>query len=237
MGVGTYVKVGGVWQRVTRLYGKNSGTWEEAQNGYSKVSGTWELTHVAYAASSYTLKSSGSGSISVPSEANAIHFQYGVGGGGGGVRGVDYDKAGGESAGAGGGSGGYVSDVIFSVSGGSSYSYSVGSGGAAGNQTANFGHPAIASAGTATSVTGLFTLNAGGGGSGTGGGVQGPLRTNTAGTGGSASISGTRITSGQYLDSSYNVQTIGSTSDLTGGPRGTFNQTGSQYSVCKRRCS
>ena len=226
MGVGTFVKVSGVWQRVTRLYGKVSGVWQEADNGYSKASGTWELTHVAYAASGYTLKSSGSGSISVPSQANAIHFQYGVGGGGGATGGIDYDKAGGESSGAAGGSGAYISDVIYSVSGGSSYSYSIGSGGAAGNQTANFKHPRTGSAGTTTSVTGLFSLSAGGGGSLTGGGVQGPLASGSGGSAGTFSNSGTKITSGQYLDSSYNVQTIGSTSDLTGGPRGSFNKSG-----------
>ena len=224
MGVGTFVKVSGVWQRVTRLYGKVSGTWQEADSGYAKASGTYQLVHVAYAASSYTLKSSGSGSISVPSQANAIHFQYGVGGGGGATGGIDYDKAGGESSGAAGGSGAYISDVIYSVTGGSSYSYSIGSGGAAGNQTANFKHPRIGSAGTTTSVSGLFSLSAGGGGSLTGGGVQGPLASGSGGSAGTFSNSGTRITSGQYLDSSYNVQTIGSTSDLTGGPRGTFNQ-------------
>ena len=224
MGVGTFVKVSGVWQRVTRLYGKVSGTWQEADSGYAKASGTYQLVHVAYAASGYTLKSSGSGSISVPSQANAIHFQYGVGGGGGATGGIDYDKAGGESSGAAGGSGAYVSDVIYSVTGGSSYSYSIGSGGAAGNQTANFKHPRIGSAGTTTSVSGLFSLSAGGGGSLTGGGVQGPLASGSGGSAGTFSNSGTRITSGQYLDSSYNVQTIGSTSDLTGGPRGTFNQ-------------
>jgi hypothetical protein len=31
------------------------------------------------------------------------------------IRGADYDKAGGESAGAGGGSGAYISDKIFTV--------------------------------------------------------------------------------------------------------------------------
>ena len=59
--------------------------------------------------------SSGSGTFTVPQGANAIHIQAGVGGGGGAVQGADYDKAGGESAGAGGGSGAYVSDKVFSV--------------------------------------------------------------------------------------------------------------------------
>ena len=54
----------------------------------------------------------------------------------------------------------------------------------------------VASAGTNSTLSGstagaIFTLSAGGGAaSGTGGGVQGPLRTNTAGTAGAATISG-----------------------------------------------
>lgn len=135
---------------------------------------------------------------------------------GGATGGISYDKAGGESSGAAGGSAGYISDVIYSVSGGSSYSYSIASGGNAGNQSANFGHPKIGSAGGTTSVTGLFSLSGGGGASLTGGGVQGPLASGSGGSAGSFSNSGTRITSGQYLDSSFNLQTIGSTSDLTG---------------------
>lgn len=226
MSVGTFVKVSGVWRRVTRLYGKVSGTWREADEGYSKASGSWRLTHVAYPASGYTTRTSGSGTISIPSQANAIHFQYGVGGGGGATGGIDYDKAGGETPGAAGGSGAYISDVIYSVSGGSNYSYSIGSGGSAGNQTANFKHPRIGSAGTNTSVTSLFLLRAGGGGSLTGGGVQGPLASGSGGSAGTISSYGTKITSGQYLNSSYNVKNIGSTSELTGGPRGSFNKSG-----------
>ena len=36
--------------------------------------------------------------ITVPSLANAIHIQSAVAGGSGGMRGADYDKAGGESS-------------------------------------------------------------------------------------------------------------------------------------------
>ena len=95
---------------------------------------------------------------------------------------------------------------VFTVTEGETISYSIGSGGGApGNQTANFGQPKIGSAGTNTTLSGsttgsIFTLGAGGGASGTGGGVQGPLRTNTAGTAGSATISGSAITSGNFRD-------------------------------------
>ena len=57
--------------------------------------------------------------------------------------------------------------------------------------------------------------------------MQGPLRSNTAGTAGGLTINGTKITSGSYLDSSFTLKTVnGSNSDLTGGPVGSFNQQG-----------
>jgi hypothetical protein len=179
-------------------------------------------------ATSFTTLSSGSGTFAVPDNANAIHIQYAVGGGGGAAGGADYDKAGGESAGAGGGSGSYISDKIFSVTELETITYSIGSGGAAGNQTANFKQPRTASAGTNTTLSGsttgsIFTLGAGGGSSGTGGGVQGPLRTNTAGTAGSATISGSAVTSGIFVDSDYSVKNVTSN---TSGPVGSFNQSG-----------
>jgi hypothetical protein len=180
------------------------------------------------AATSFVELTSGSSTFSVPTGYNAIHIQYAVGGGGGAAGGADYDKAGGESAGAGGGSGAYISDKIFSVTELETITYSIGSGGAAGNQTANFKQPRIASAGTNTTLSGsitgsIFTLGAGGGSSGTGGGVQGPLRTNTAGTAGTATIDGTAITSGIFADSDNSIKNVTSN---TSGPVGTFNQSG-----------
>lgn len=140
---------------------------------YSLLMGS---TSGAKAASGYTTKGAGqSFTITVPTGYNALHIQYSVGGGGGATGGISYDKAGGESSGRSGGSGAYLSDVIFSVSEGASYAANTGSGGAGGNQTANFGHPKIASSGTLSRVNGLFQLNPGGGASLTGGGVQGPL--------------------------------------------------------------
>jgi len=179
-------------------------------------------------ATSFVELTSGTDTFSVPDGYNAIHIQYAVGGGGGAAGGNDYDKAGGESAGAGGGSGAYVSDKIFSVTEGETITYSIGSGGAPGNQTANFGQPRIADAGTNTTLSGsttgsLFTLGAGGGSSGTGGGVQGPLRTNTAGTAGTATIDGTEVTSGIFADSDNSVQNVTSN---TSGPTSTFNDSG-----------
>jgi len=224
----TYAKVSGTFQEIENAYGKVSGTWQEADEIYANVSGVWKLVFAAFTPGSIQTLSSGSGTFIVPDGANAIHIQASVGGGGGAAGGIGYDKAGGESAGAGGGSGAYVSDKVFSVTEGETISYSIGGGGAPGNQTANYGQPRVADAGTNTTLSGsttgsIFTLSAGGGSSGTGGGVQGPLRTNTAGTAGSATISGSVITSGNFRDSDGTTKAI---TTLTGGPVGTFNQSG-----------
>ena len=224
----TYGKVSGTFQEIENAYGKVSGVWQEADEIYAKVSGTWELVFAAFTAGTVQTLSSGSGTFIVPDGANAIHIQASVGGGGGAAGGVSYDKAGGESSGAGGGSGAYVSDKVFTVTEGETISYSIGGGGAPGNQTANFGQPKIGSAGTNTTLSGstagsIFTLGAGGGASGTGGGVQGPLRTNTAGTAGSATISGSAITSGNFRDSDGVTKAV---TTNTSGPVGSFNQSG-----------
>ncbi len=179
-------------------------------------------------ATSFVELTSGSSTFSVPDGYNAIHIQYAVGGGGGAAGGVSYDKAGGESAGAGGGSGAYVSDKIFSVTEGETITYSIGSGGAGGNQTSNFGQPKIADAGTNTTLSGsttgsLFTLGAGGGSSGINGGVQGPVRDNIVGTAGSATIGGTAVTSGIFADSDNSVKNV---TTNTSGPTSTFNDSG-----------
>jgi hypothetical protein len=175
-------------------------------------------------ATSFVELTSGSGTFSVPTGYNAIHIQYAVGGGGGAMRGADYDKAGGESAGAGGGSGAYISDKVFTVTEGETISYSVGSSGANGTGV----YSGSAGGGASTTISGsttgsIFTLTGGGGASASGGGVQGPLRSNTAGTAGSATISGSAVTSGIFVDSDNSVKNVISN---TSGPTGVFNQSG-----------
>ena len=224
----TYGKVSGAFKEIENAYGKVSGAWKEADEIYAKNSGTWELVFAAFTATSYSTLSSGSGSFTVPDGANALHIQASVGGGGGAAGGIDYDKAGGESAGAGGGSGAFVSDKVFTVVEGETISYSIGSGGAPGNQTGNYRQPRIADAGTNTTLSGstagsIFTLGAGGGSSGTGGGVQGPLRTNTVGSAGSGTVNGTVLTSGNFRDSDGTTKSI---TTLNSGPVGTFNVSG-----------
>jgi hypothetical protein len=178
-------------------------------------------------ATSFITISSGTTTNVVPLGYNAVHIQAAVGGGGGSICGADYDKAGGESAGAGGGSGAYISDKIFTVTAGETLTFVAGSGGAANN---NLGSKFSLSAsdGNNTTLSGsitgsIFTLTGGGGSSGLSGGVQGPLRTNTAGTAGADTISGTAITSGQFKNTSNVVVSV---TTNTSGPVGTFNQSG-----------
>ena len=219
-------KVSGTFQTITDISGNVAGTWKSIDEGYANVSGTWETVFIAFQATSFITLTGTSTTTVVPQGANAIHVQAAVGGGGGSVVGCDYDKAGGESAGAGGGSGAYVSDKIFSVVAGETLTLNAGTFGAANNNLgAKFS--VAASAGNTTSLSGsttgsIFSLTGGGGSSGLGGGVQGPLRTNTAGTAGAATISGTAITSGSFNQSGVVV----SVSTCTGGPVGTFNQSG-----------
>jgi hypothetical protein len=220
----TYGKVSGTFEEVENAYGKVSGVWQEADEIYAKNSGTWELVFAAFTATSLTTLSSGSGTFIVPDGANAIHIQASVGGGGGAMRGIDYDKAGGESAGAGGGSGAYISDKVFTVTEGETISYSVGSSGANGTGT----YSGSAGGGASTTISGsttgsIFTLTGGGGASASGGGVQGPLRSNTAGTAGSDTISGSVITSGNFRDTDLATKSV---TTLTSGPTGTFNSNG-----------
>jgi hypothetical protein len=178
-------------------------------------------------ATSFVELTSGSSTFSVPDGYNAIHIQYAVGGGGGAFRGAGYDRAGGESAGAGGGSGAYISDKILTVTESETITYSIGSSGAANNSAATR-YNGSSSPGTSTTLSGsstgsLFTLNGGGGASASGGGVQGPVRSNTAGTAGSATIGGTAITSGIFSDTDKSVKNVNTN---TSGPTSTFNDSG-----------
>ena len=172
------------------------------------------------------LTSSGSITTTVPTGANAIHIIAAVGGGGGGMMGADYDKAGGESAGGAGGSGAYISDKVFSVTAGETLTLVVGGGGA--NGTGN-GYSGSAGDGGNTTASGstsgsLFTLTGGTGGGVTGTvGVFGPLRTNYAGTAGTATISGTVRTSNTFVETDGTTININT---LNGGPVGSFNQHG-----------
>lgn len=226
----TYGKVSGVWEQAQNAYVKVSGVWQEVDEIYAKRFGDWKLVFISFAATPYvTLSGGSSGTFTVPIGANAIHIQSAVGGGGGAAGGIDYDKAGGESAGAGGGSGAYISDKVASVFDGTPYSYSIGTGGAPGNQTSNYGQPRVASAGTPTELIDesdgfrMFDLYPGGGSSGTGGGVQGPLRTNTAGSAGPNWETFVHYTSGIFKDTDGTMKSV---TTLTDGPVGVFNQMG-----------
>ena len=174
-----YIKVSSAWKQVNQAFFKSSSAWKEIQEGYIKESGVWKNFYTAFVATGFTTQTSNT-TVTVPDGANAIHVQAAVGGGSGGVKGADYDKAGGESAGAGGASGGYVSDQVYTVSEGETLTLTIGAAGAASsgsayNTTAGNGGNTVLSGATTGAI---FTLAGGTGGSGVNGGVQGPLRTN-----------------------------------------------------------
>ena len=219
-----YVKDGGSWREISSDTGQlyvhdgTSFTNKLITNAYVKDSGVWREIYTLFETTAF---SSTTGTVAVPQNANALHVQFAVGGGSGGVMGAEYDKAGGESAGAGGASGAYISDKVFTVTGGENLTITTG---AAGAKSAGSSYNTTAGNGGTTSISGsssgsLFSLAGGTGGSGTGGGVQGPLRSNNASVGGSATISGTVLTSGTTLDG-LNITSFNS------GPVGTFNQSG-----------
>jgi len=183
-----------------------------------------------FKATSYTTLTTPSTEV-VPNGANAIHIQQAVGGGSAGVNGGSYDKSGGESAGAGGGSGAYVSDKIFYVNAGETITFTVGEGGS-GNTGSNPNF--TANDGTDTSVSGSSTgsiavLGGGTGGYATGGSSSpntGPLRTNFAAVGGTATLSAS-VTSGSFIENDGTVETISpSTSPLSQGIVGVFDSGG-----------
>jgi uncharacterized protein YukJ len=62
----TYGKVSGTFEEIENAYGKVSGTWQEADEIYAKVSGVWEEVFIAFKATSFVTKSSGSGTFVVP---------------------------------------------------------------------------------------------------------------------------------------------------------------------------
>ena len=130
-----YIKVSSAWKQVNQAFFKSSSAWKEIQEGYIKESGVWKNFYTAFVATGFTTQTS-SGTATVPDGANAIHVQAAVGGGSGGVKGADYDRAGGESAGAGGASGGYVSDEVYSVTEGETLTLTIGAAGAASSGSA-----------------------------------------------------------------------------------------------------
>ena len=207
-------------------------------------SGTIKISDF-YACSKFVAQSfsslTSSTTSTVPPGANAVHIEFAVAGGGGGCGGADYDRVGGESAGAGGGSGAYISDKVFTVTAGETLAFTVGAAGTGvdisvqqaaqtpGSREATFSASLdqVATAGGTTSLSGsstgsIFSLGGGGGASGINGDVAGPLRTNTAGSAGSATVS-TSVSSGTFV----NASNVGvNLSTLTSGPTGTFNDSG-----------
>ena len=213
------VKDGGTFRTIDQVYVHDgtSFTNKTITNAYVKDGGDWREIFTLFNTTAF---SQTTGTITVPTNANAFHIRFAVGGGSGGVGGAEYDKAGGESAGAGGASGAFISDKVFTVTGGETLNIATGSAGSGTsggyNTTAgNGGNTTISSSSSGINIT----LQGGIGGNGNSGGVQGPLRNNVASTGGTASISGTVLTSGTSVDG-LNI------TSFTTGPVGSFNQSG-----------
>ena len=213
------VKDGGTFRTIDQVYVHDgtSFTNKTITNAYVKDGGDWREIFTLFNTTAF---SQTTGTITVPTNANAFHIRFAVGGGSGGVGGAQYDKAGGESAGAGGASGAYISDKVFTVTSGETLNIATGSAGSGTsggyNTTAgNGGNTTITSSSSGINIT----LQGGIGGNGVSGGVQGPLRQNNASTGGTAIISGTVLSSGTSVDG-LNITTF------TTGPVGTFNQSG-----------
>ena len=185
--------------------------------------------NTVFPATAFVELTSGTSTFTVPQGANAIHIQYAVGGGGGAVCGADYDGPNSESQGPGGGSGAYVSDKIITVTESETITYAIGAAGTQGN--ALIGPPAsgnryntTAGTGGSTTLTGdstgsLITLTGGAGSKGLGGSVT-SLRTNSTGAAGTATIDGTAITSGNFIESDYSIAAVDTN---TSGPTSTFN--------------
>jgi len=213
------VKDGGTFRTIDQVYVHDgtSFTNKTITNAYVKDGGDWREIFTLFNTTAF---SQTTGSITVPTNANAFHIRFAVGGGSGGVGGAEYDKAGGESAGAGGASGAFISDKVFTVTSGETLNIAVGGAGSGTsggyNTTAgNGGNTTITSSSSGINIT----LQGGIGGNGNSGGVQGPLRNNVASTGGTATISGTVLSSGTSVDG-LNI------TSFTTGPVGTFNQSG-----------
>ena len=223
-----YVKSGGTWREISsdagsQMYVRDatSFTNKTITNAYVKDGGSWRTVFTLFdTPGSFTTAGAGTTNFNVPANANAIHIQQAVGGGAGGVVGAEYDKAGGESGGTGGGSGAYISDKVYTVVGGELLTAVVGSAGA---KSGGSSYNSTAGSGTLTSLTGastgdIFSLAGGAGGSGTGGGVQGPLRSNNPRSGGVATL-GTSLSTGTTVDG-VNITTFNT------GEVGSFNQGG-----------
>ena len=222
-----FVKDGGSFREISELFVRDSTSYtnKTITNAYIKDSGSWREIYTLFTATSYVTEGPGTHTITVPSLANAIHIQFAVAGGSGGMRGADYDKAGGESAGPAGASGGYISDVVYQVTGGETLTAVVGAAGSKGTGS----YSGSSGAGGNTTLTGtssanIFTLTGGGAASVSGGGVQGPLRSNNSSTAGTGTSQGTRKTT--FTTTGGLTQASTGSNGFTGGPVGTFNQLG-----------
>ena len=145
----TFVKDGGVWKEVQRLWVRSGGVWRETITGYVKDEGIHKIFFQSYAEIQFLLA--------------------GGGGGGSGVR----DSV---SATSGGGAGGLIIDK-FQAQRGALYSITIGNGGGAGSDIRNGGdgQPStiVGSTGSTPIILSYTALGGGGGGGGANNGRPG----------------------------------------------------------------
>ena len=67
----TYVHNGTEFKNAQQIYGNVSGTFQEVNAAYANVGGTFKLVFSAFQATSFVTLSSGTGTFTVPANANA----------------------------------------------------------------------------------------------------------------------------------------------------------------------
>tara|TARA_E500000305_G_scaffold71936_1_gene57971 strand:- start:214 stop:1287 length:1074 start_codon:yes stop_codon:yes gene_type:complete len=208
-----------------------------------------------------TITTPGTTTATVPAGANTLYIIRAVGAGGEGLNGLGYDRAGSESSGPGGGAGAHIKSHFFAVSAGETITFTVGAGGSgiASNSSYSsdrgYGNPRFSTGfgilwgdssdaddGEATTISAsstgdLVTVNGGQGATNDGQGqVQGPLRGQGVGVGGTVGTVATPRSSGSYVVSGSTIDITGITDfntsaaggDGTGG-NATNNQPGNHF--------
>ena len=75
----SYVRNSSGFQQANQIFVNVGGTYQEVNEAYANVGGTYKLIFSAFEATSFVTLSSGSGTFTVPDNANAIHIQAAVG--------------------------------------------------------------------------------------------------------------------------------------------------------------
>ena len=82
----TYVHNGTEFKNANNIYVNVSGTFQGVDEAYANVGGTFKLVFSSFQATSFVTLATGTGTFTVPENANAIHIKSAVAGGGGAAR-------------------------------------------------------------------------------------------------------------------------------------------------------